>query len=139
MMRLILRRRWYDGDRTEGELFHDGLRIAYTLEPGWADLDAPKVPSGFYHCVRHGSRKFGQTWAFEGETVTHWATIGIPRSAVLFHRGNVDEETEGCVLVGLKRGELNGEPAVLQSREAMAALRDLIGDHEFYLTILGGD
>ena len=139
MRRLRLRRTRFDPDRTEGELLdEDGERLCYTLEPGWSDTDFPKVDAGFYHSVRHGSRKYGQTWALEGVDVTHWQTPGIARSAVLLHRGNVDEETRGCILPGLKRGKLNGEPAVLRSKDAMDVLRTEIGDAEFYLTIVEG-
>ena len=36
-------------------------------------------------------------------------------SRLLFHRGNIEAHTEGCVLVALKFGLLGGVPAVLES------------------------
>lgn len=132
--RLTLTRRWFDPERTVGELFYGSRRIAYTLEPGWLDTDA-RVDFGFYHCVRHDSERFGQTWALVGETVSHFPEPGVLRSTIIFHRGNLDEDTRGCILLGLSRGLLNEESAVLESRKAMKALRNTMDNREFYLTI----
>jgi hypothetical protein len=82
--------------------------------------------------------RFRQTWALVGRDVSHFPEPGVARSAVLLHAGNVDEQTRGCILVGMRRGEINGEPAVLDSRAAMDALRDLIGNDPFGLSIVGG-
>lgn len=136
MKRLTLVRKWIDPDRTMGELVYQGEHFLFTMEPGAADTEFPRIDPGFYHCVPHASEKFGDTWALEGVDVTHWATVGIARSTILFHRGNVDEETRGCILLGKGRGKVNNEPAVIRSQEAMTKLRDLIGDDgEFYLIV----
>ena len=138
MKRLTLIRNRMDPDRTEGELLFGGEHFLCTMEPGQNDTEFPRIPTGFYHCVKHSSVDFGKTWALEGETVSHWAEGGTERSTILFHRGNVDENTRGCILLGTHRGILNNEPAVMSSRVAMDRLRALIGDHEFYLTVAWG-
>lgn len=129
-------------ERTMGVLMNGQMILCQTMEPGDADTKAPRVPPGWYRCEPHGwgseAVRFRQTWALVGQTVSHLPEPGVPRSAVLIHPGNRDEQTRGCILVGMRRGELGGEPAVLDSRVAMDALRDLIGNNPFGLTIIGG-
>ena len=136
MKRLYLKRRRTDPERTEGELWHSGERFLFTMEPSRED-EFPCIPAGFYHCVSHSSPKYPNTWALEGAAVSHWedndpATV---RSTILFHAGNVEADTHGCLVLGTKRGNLNGEPAVLSSQIAMERLRELVGDQEFYLVV----
>ena len=139
MKRLTLIRRWYEPERTVGELHCEGEFVAFTMEPGNADTDAPRVPLGFYHLVRHDTpgMKYRDTWALVGRDVSHQPQGGL-RSAVLFHAGNLDEHTKGCILIGSHIGRLDDETAMVDSRRAMTRLRDLLGTSEAYLTIRGG-
>ena len=142
LKRLILIREKPDTDRTFGAIYYRDRFVCHTLEPGDLDKLAPRVPPGFYHLTPHGWGpnsvvKFRETWALNGETVSHQAEAGIPRSAVLLHAGNIDDQTRGCILPGLGRGVVNGEPAVTQSKAAMEELRDIIGNGQAYLTIVG--
>lgn len=128
-------------DRTFGALLSGTVLLARTMEPGDADTTAPRVPPGFYILDPHGwepdsSVRFRQTWALVGADVSHFPEPGVARSAVLIHAGNLDEQTRGCILVGTRVGELAGEPAVLESREAMSRLRDMIGCNRAGLTII---
>ncbi len=34
---------------------------------------------------------------------------------ILFHKGNLDDDTRGCILIGEQFEKLNGEPAILRS------------------------
>ena len=137
--RLTLTRRWYEADRTIGELHCEGEFVAFTMEPGGADTDAPRVPVGFYHLERHDAPglKFKDTWALCGSVVSHEPREGM-RVAVLFHAGNYDEQTLGCILLGERIGRLKDETALLDSLDAMARLRGILGTGEGYLTIRGG-
>ena len=143
MVRLTLLRETPGADRTMGVLLYGQLVLCQTMEPGDADLEAPRVAPGWYRCEPHGwgpeDVKFRQTWALVGRDVAHFPEPGVARSAVLLHAGNTDDQTRGCIVVGKRRGEINCEPAVLDSRVAMDALRDLIGSNPFGLTIIGGD
>ncbi len=136
MIHLDLFRRWFDPDRTLGELWiHGGEFIAFTLEPGWSDTAYPSVEVGEYRLDPHTGPKFKDTWALVGEGVSHYPTPGVPRSAVLFHAGNTDDETHGCILLGSAIGRIRGETAVIHSQEAMSALRRVIGKQSAVLTI----
>ena len=140
MKRLVLTRRWFEDERTIGELWCEGEWVAFTMEPGFADVDAPRVAFGFYHLVRHDrdEYKFRDTWALVGESVSHQPEDGIARSAVLFHKGNWDEDTRGCILLGMTLSHMNGETATRASGDAMDRLRSFLGSADAYLTITGG-
>lgn len=136
MIHLDLFRRWFDPDRTLGELWiHAGEFVAFTLEPGWNDEDHPHVQPGEYRLEPHNGPRFKDTWALVGDGLSHYPTAGVARSAVLIHPGNTDDDTLGCILLGLSIGRLKGETAVLQSQPAMSALRRVIGKQSAVLTI----
>lgn len=100
----------------------------YTLELPWKD-NKPRiscVPDGDYKVISHVSPKFGKCW---------WLQDVPGRSEILIHQANVASELLGCIALGLSSGQLKGKPAVLSSRNAMAYLRDVIGNKAFDLTI----
>lgn len=136
MVHLDLFRRWFDPDRTLGELWiHAGEFVAYTLEPGWNDTDYPHVEPGEYRLVPHNGPAQKNTWALVGAGVSHYKQPGVARSTVLIHAGNTDEDTKGCILLGLSIGRVKGETGVLQSVAAMDGLRRVIGNQSASLTI----
>lgn len=137
--RLVLVRRWWQPERTIGELFFGGEPLLFTMEPGESD-EAGRVPLGFYFLERHGwdgQARFDRTWALVGQTVAHWREPGF-RSAIVLHPGNLDEDTRGCILLGLTLGHSAREPALIAGREAMERLRHIIGDQDAFLTIRRG-
>lgn len=90
-----------------------------TLEPDNNDQIRNQIPAGRHFCKRFHGHKFKNT--FE---------IIIPgHTAVLFHSGNVEDNTEMCVLLGQYPGKLEGERAVLNSgntfKKFMANLNDV--------------
>jgi hypothetical protein len=100
----------YDEDRdgTFGVLLIDGKPFAATLEPmdrGNA-RNVSCIPAGEYLCSIVDSPHFGRT--FEVQDVPD-------RDHILFHSGNVIEDTAGCILVGEREGKLRGDRAVLNS------------------------
>lgn len=89
---------------TRHDYRHDGIfgilydaeddRIAATIEHSY-DL-APKLPAGTYTCVRGKHRLHGMTQDFETFEV-----MGVPgHTGILFHWGNYNHDTEGCILLG---------------------------------------
>jgi hypothetical protein len=77
----------------------EGQLVAYTLEHSYDNK--PKLSDGIYTCIRGPHRLHGMTEDFitfeikgvpdfEGKSVT----------GVLFHWGNYNKDSEGCVLLG---------------------------------------
>lgn len=74
--------------------------VVQTAEDDWKDNTRREscIPSGRYPLKRRWSEKHGCE-LFE--------IAGVPkRSDIEIHWGNTEEDVEGCVLVGLKRGRL---------------------------------
>lgn len=114
---------------TFGVLRLDGRVYCVTLEP--RDLDNREgvscIPSGTYQCRRTRSPRFGET--FEVRDVPG-------RSHILFHAGNVQGDTRGCVLLGRHFGLLRGERAVLNSGRTFSEFMELCeGADSFQLTV----
>lgn len=63
--------------------------------------------------------------------------VHVPnRSGILIHPANLPEELEGCIALGLSRGELHGQPAILSSREAVKRFEDMLNRDSFMLSIV---
>lgn len=105
-------------DGTFGVIFrHDGVPFALTLERPWANNQKGKscIPAGEYAVKRckaspdygfKDSPRFGNTFQ----------VTNVPgRSHILFHKGNLDDDTRGCILIGEQYGFLRGHPAILAS------------------------
>lgn len=129
----------------------DETAFAVTLEPerdhnrptAWKDGKVVRggacIPGGTweapkrYKCVRHKSPKFGETFKF----------IDVPnRDDALWHGGNIDEETLGCVLVGhgFDRVEVKGHAAedgiVQSSKEFKEFMALQAGVNEFWCEVI---
>jgi hypothetical protein len=138
----------YLPDVTLGWLYIAGLKLAI-LEEGWRpDPDGPGgqrregsliescIPDGTYDLVtvvtpRHPDGVF----CLSNPALGVWLPGKRPsgqkfgRDAVELHVGNSVDDIEGCLLAG-RRHAMDGEKnrhVVLDSRSAIAALRDLLG------------
>jgi hypothetical protein len=61
------------------------------------------------------------------------------RSHILIHAGNTNEDTHGCILLGLMYGTLGTETAVISSRAAFANfMTSMIGVEQAELEIYDG-
>lgn len=105
--------------------------------------DASCVPVGTYDLVMHDTVSHPRTWALVNPSLAVYHEPGdIPpgtrgRSACLIHAGNLAVQSEGCVLVGLSRSELLGEPDVALSQAALAKLHEVLPwENGHTLTIL---
>jgi hypothetical protein len=115
-------------DSTFGVLMDEKI-ICLTLEDKWHnnEQNVSCIPNGEYDCVKWHSPKFGDTFM-----VTH-----VPdRSYILFHWGNTDEDTYGCILVGEKIGEVNGELGIVNSLYTHKKLMEYLTE-DFKLIIKG--
>lgn len=98
-MDLTLRRLAFRKDGILGDLYSDnGSFLCSTLEHAYpinSSGFAPKIPLGFYRCVK-GIHKLSHSPSFETFEVTD-----VPgHSGILFHTGNFNNDSEGCILVG---------------------------------------
>jgi len=95
-------------DGTFGVLFQEGVPFAVTLERNWEENAKGKscIPEGTYKCKRVNSPKFGNT--FEVTEVPG-------RDAILFHKGNLEDDSHGCILVGEQFGILNNHAGIQAS------------------------
>lgn len=99
----------------------------FTLEnPKRATSKDDRIPAGAYQCVPYSGTKYKNVYHIKD----------VPgRSAILIHWGNTEKDTEGCILLGNRVGEINGQPAVLDSKNCFKRFRELIGDNEFTLVV----
>jgi hypothetical protein len=116
----------------------DGQTLSCCLEHAFAagsDGFIPKVPRGTYTCVR-GVHKLSDLIPFTTFEITGVPNfMGSPVTGILFHVGNYNGDSEGCVLVG---HAFQGNPmgSLLNSREAFGQLMSkLDGLDEFQLTV----
>lgn len=114
---------------TFGVLLDWKVPFCVTLERPWIDnkRSISCIPEGDYICERMQSPKFGDT--FEITNVPE-------RSHILFHKGNLKDDTHGCILVGEQYEPLRGENAVVASGKAFKEFKDRVKDiDEFILSI----
>ena len=114
---------------TFGALTINGQPICLTLEPYTRDNERniSCIPTGQYICNRVDSPKYGDV--FEVSNIQN-------RSHVLFHWGNRDKDTEGCILLGEEFGLLHGDWSVLSSKKAFNEFMNILKEEDqFTLTI----
>ena len=90
-----------------GVLLQDNLPFAVTLERTFGDADRIVIPPGDHKCR-------STTFFKKGYPTYEVAVPGHKR--VLFHIGNLEEDSTGCILVGLEFGAVEGKWGVLLSR-----------------------
>lgn len=108
-----------------GELHaEDGSFIGVTLEHSY-NLK-PKLPPGLYKCVRGVHR-------LHSASIETFEITGVPgHTGILFHCGNSQNDSAGCVLLGDRIGTM----CILDSRPTFNRFMDLqAGINEFNLTV----
>lgn len=105
------------------------IPFALTLERPWRDNQKgiSCILSGAYVCKRVNSPKFGIT--FEVLNV-------FGRSEILFHKGNIQEDSHGCILIGEQFGVLSSEPAILAAKEGFEEfmrITALVNEFELFI------
>lgn len=139
-MNLKLTRVVFDSHGIFGTLTdHDDIAIAVTLEHSYdAKLGngsyAPKLPNGEYKCLR-GTHQLHNAPPFETFEIT-----GVPgHTGILFHAGNFNEDSEGCVLLGRRivPNPSGDGDMITSSKNSFLKFMDLQdGINEFTLTVL---
>ena len=115
---------------TFGVMTLDGSAFCVTLEPYSRDnaVNVSCIPTGQYICKKYSSARYPNTYEITGIQ---------GRSYVLFHAGNTDDDTAGCVLLGDEYGKLGKDRAILESGEAFDKFIKYLNDvDQFRLTIV---
>lgn len=102
-----------------GVLIHGRTPFAVTLERPWKDNErgVSCIPAGLYECKRVKSPKFGD--AFEVTEVPG-------RQEILFHKGNLEDDSHGCILIGEAFNPVLGRPGITASAEGFAEFLSLL-------------
>lgn len=118
---LTINRR-YMKDCTLGDLYsQDGCFQLSTLEEPWVD-NQPNIsciPEGLYRCLPHNGPKWQDVWEL--------INVANRKGILIGHPGNTTDDIEGCILLGLSHGTLEGRKAVLRSKDAITELKNYIG------------
>lgn len=90
-------------NETLGKLFIDGSFFCYTLEDTVRDVKIKHhtaIPAGIYKAVLAFSQKFKKFML---------RLLNVPNfDGVLFHGGNTNKDSSGCILVAFHRNEEKG-------------------------------
>jgi len=137
-MKTIIIRRVVTGDQgTFGVMVYQNIPFSLSLEREWADnrpslngVPGSCIPAGTYMCNRVFSPKFHDT--FE--------VTNVPgRSHILFHKGNLDDDSRGCIIVGEQFGDINGSSGVLSSRAGYNEFMGIMKDVDVFRLIIVDD
>lgn len=94
-MKLLLTRKYFKETYTIGNLYIDGLYFCDTLEDAVRDkkiMNKTAIPYGTYEVILTESAKFKRLLPL---------LLNVPGfDGIRIHRGNTDEDTSGCILVG---------------------------------------
>lgn len=127
---ITLKRIAHIEDATYGVLIDNGLPFALSLERAWLNNAVGRscIPLGTYVCKRVDSPKFGNTFEVTGVK---------GRSAILFHKGNINDDSHGCILVGEQYNPVHGENGITASKEGFEEfLRRTSGISQFTLNVV---
>ncbi len=126
MKRLLLIRTIGSDDGTFGHLVHGDFHVV-TAEPEASRAgNKGRIPPGTYRA----------NWEPTGR-LKGYALTGVPGfENVELHAGNTEDDTRGCILVGHRRGRLNGKEAVLNSRVALKRMERYLNHKPFELEII---
>lgn len=154
-MNVLIVRHAYLPNVTLGRLYTDGFACATLEEPWIANQKGPGgqrrdakagmrescVPDGVYHLKPHNGTLFKNVYRLSSHDL---GVYDVPqelpsrewgRASVLIHSGNTTADILGCILVGSRHGQLDGEFAVLESRAALDRLRTILGADRHNLEI----
>lgn len=105
-MIITVKRLYHDSDATLGALLVDGHLVGFTCEDEPREdkvAGETRIPAGEYKLgIRKGSPMANRYDArYEGHDGMLWLQDVPGFEYVYFHTGNTDDDTEGCILMGL--------------------------------------
>lgn len=113
-----------------------GNEVAAVIEHSYKDGEGPwqaKMPAGVYSCRWGLHRLLGMTQDF-----ATFEVMGVPNhKGILFHCGNFEKDSEGCLLLGISVQTVGGQIEVIDSRVAFKKFMDnQAGIASFTLTVV---
>lgn len=108
-------------DDTIGRLYIDEKFYCYTLEDEFREVKIKgetRIPEGIYKVGFYDSPTHGK------ESLMIKDVPGF--KYILIHTGNTEDDTMGCLLVGLRIGTLENKRAVLDSKNAYKEIYPII-------------
>ena len=112
-MNIVINRIYLGDNYTIGKLYVDNEYLCDTLEPSITACNHPAVSFGTYKVNLVWSPKFNR----------YMLRVEVPgRSGILFHAGNTQDDTLGCLLLG--ENKVVGR--VLNSRKYVEILRNKV-------------
>ena len=103
-----------------GVLVIEGNIFCITLEPDAFDPEKFQIPQGIYEIKRYQGFKWKDT--FEVLVEGH--------IALLFHAGNIEKDTEGCIILGKYVGNLRENRAILNSGNTFRRFMEYMKDEQ---------
>lgn len=128
-MKFTLKRKEFRADGIFSELSDEsGKVIAHTLEHSYSNK--PKVKDGEYECVR------GQHKLHSGPLET-FEIMGVKgHYGILFHVGNYNKDSDGCVLLGSKVLITKNDHMVINSKDTFKKFMEMLkGVNKFQLVV----
>jgi len=103
-----------------GVLLIEGNIFCITLEPDAFDPVKSQIPEGTYRVKRFHGTKWKDTFK-----------ILVPEHKyVLFHAGNVEADTDMCIILGRFAGTLREDRAVMNSGHTFRAFMEYMKDQQ---------
>jgi len=127
-------REQFKPDGILGRLFNDDMdQLACTMEHSYNNL--PKLPVGTYRCQRGMHSLHSRPNPFETFEV-----MDVPHhTGILFHAGNYNDDSNGCILVGETCATDARGCMVTRSRKTFTQfMQDLDGVESFTLEVVDG-
>lgn len=132
---LILYRSVFTNRSTIGEIYLDGEKQCYALEPTCRDHQDPSIPiaipTGKYEVVMWDSPHFKRRVPL---------LLKVPgRSAIEIHAGNKPEDTHGCLIVGLGHSTDWVSDSVKALEALIVKIDEKLVKGKVYIGITGGE
>lgn len=122
-------------DHILGKMTFPNFEPLYTIELPWHNNEhmISCIPAGSYEVDPFN---WDNLLGLEHRDV--YQIMSVPkRNAILIHNGNWASDSKGCIVIGMKHGQLKQKSAVLDSNLALSMLRSFVGQQKWRLTIKG--
>ena len=132
---VLLRRQPSTETQTLGEwtIYQDRIKPIYDCKTIELEVDCnakrdDAIPNGYYRVIKRWSKKYGN----------HFHILNVPnRSYILIHNANYSRQLLGCVAVGRKHADIDGDGLqdVTSSKATLKELNELLPE-QFILKII---